>query len=91
MKIDDLMQEFTTSNWIKLSKLNAWLKEFDVESAGYGTRENRTDGECDIVYMCFKDKTKFSLRGNYYDSESFRPLIEWVLSKNIGEQNDGKD
>lgn len=75
-----IMEKLGGKGWINLTFLNNLLSHFNIEQIGYGQRHNRTDGEANIFYKDFVGNTFELKNANYYAADSFKPLIDWILS-----------
>lgn len=73
--IDELCR---AGNWMNYNDLNEFLEACNVREYMKAPRHNRTDGECHTIYIHKETEMLFVFHGNGYDSESFRPLLEWA-------------
>lgn len=72
-KLSDL-NELCLSDWIDLKKLYTFFNKYGVISAEVDDQGDNVDF---TITLKNNNVCKFS-KLNYYDSESFRPMLKWI-------------
>jgi len=73
-KLNDL-NELCLSGWIDLKKLYAFFNKYGVISVEVNDQGDSVDF---TITLKNNSVCKFS-KLNYYDSESFRPMLNWII------------
>jgi hypothetical protein len=76
----DLLNEFSNSHgWFDYDGFNNELMQMDF-SVQKLERHNRTDGEVHFRYTYNPTNESFDFNGNYWNAQSFNPIIEWIVN-----------
>jgi hypothetical protein len=76
----DFSHQFSNNHgWFDYDGFNNELMQMDF-SVQKLERHNRTDGEVHFRYTHNPTNKSFDFNGNYWNAQSFNPLIDWIVN-----------